>query len=53
MNNTRIATSSYICDIVIAICAVITGLMQLRQARIAWIVHTESGEDNGRDNDNR
>lgn len=52
MNQTRIATSSYICDLVIAICAIITGIMQLRQVRIAWLVHTESGEDNVRDNDN-
>lgn len=52
MKQTRIATSSYICDLVIAICAVITGLMQLRQVRIDWLVHTESGEDNVRDNDN-
>lgn len=54
MNNTRTAASSYICDLVIAICAVITGLMQLRQVRIAWLVHTEQSEEhNVRDNDNR
>jgi hypothetical protein len=45
MNNARIAASSYICDLVIAICAIITGIMQLRQVRIGWLVHTEQNEN--------
>ena len=45
MNPTRIATSSYICDLVIAICAIITGIMQLRQVRISWIAHTAQDEE--------
>lgn len=45
MNNERIVTSSYICDLVIAICAIITGIMQLRQVRISWMVHTEQNDN--------
>lgn len=45
MNQTRIATSAYLCDLVIAICAIITGLMQLRQVRLSWLVHTEQNEE--------
>jgi len=44
MNKERIATSSYICDLVIAICGIITSIMQLRQVRISWLVHTEQNE---------
>lgn len=44
MNETRLTTSSYICDLVIAICGIITGIMQLRQVRIGWIAHTEQND---------
>ena len=41
MNQTRIAVSGYICDLVIAICAIIGAVAQLRHVVINWQESTE------------
>ena len=47
MNQTRFAVSCYICDLIIAVCAVIGGLAQLRHVVLNWQASTEeSGDQN-------
>lgn len=45
MNQTRLAVSNYICDLVIAICAIICGIAQLRHVVINWQASTEESEE--------
>lgn len=45
MNQTRIAVSGYICDLVIAICAIIGAVAQLRHVVINWQASTEEESD--------
>lgn len=45
MNQTRLAVSGYICDLVIAICAIIGAVAQLRRVVISWKTSTEESED--------
>ena len=46
MNKTRWVVSSYLCDLVMAICAIISGIAQLRHVIINWQDSTEESEDN-------
>lgn len=46
MNQTRLAVSGYICDLVMAICAIIGGIAQLRHVVINWQASTEESEEN-------
>lgn len=46
MNQTRIAVSGYICDLVMAIYAIIGAVAQLRHVVINWQASTEESEDN-------
>ena len=45
MNQTRIAVSGYICDLVMAICAIIGAVAQLRHVVINWQASTEDSEE--------
>ena len=45
MNQTRLAVSGYICDLVIAICAIIGAIAQLRHVVINWQASTEESEE--------
>ncbi len=45
MNQTRLAVSGYLCDLVIAICAIISGIAQLRHVVVSWQVSTEESEE--------
>ena len=45
MNQTRIAVSGYICDLVMAICAIIGSIAQLRHVVINWQASTEESEE--------
>lgn len=45
MNQTRLAVSGYICDLVMAICAIIGGIAQLRHVVINWQDSTEESDE--------
>lgn len=45
MNQTRLAVSGYICDLVMAICAIIGAVAQLRHVVINWQASTEESEE--------
>jgi len=45
MNQTRLAVSGYLCDLVIAICAILSGIAQLRHIVINWQASTEESDE--------
>ena len=45
MNQTRLAVSGYICDLIIAVCAIISGIAQLRHVVIGWQASSEESDD--------
>lgn len=45
MNQTRLAVSGYICDLIMAICAIIGAVAQLRHVVLNWQASTEEQHD--------